>query len=188
MRVLIAGLLGGLAMFVWTSISHVLTPLGFIGFSQMPAEQAVIDTAHASIGDKSGLYIFPYADPNDPKMMEIVTEKSKTGPSGLVVYHAPGEGAEMMPGTLVAEFLKETAQALIAAFLVSLMIPLGFAMRVGAVVLIGVSAAIATNVSYWIWYGFPLDYTLAQIFIELVGAAFAGVAIAYWLGRKAVTA
>jgi hypothetical protein len=188
MRVLIAGILGGLAMFIWTSIAHVMTPLGFTGFSQMQNEQAAIDAMHASMGEKSGLYIFPWADPNDPKMMETVTEKSKTGPSGWVIYHPPGQAAEMMPATLVAEFLKETVQALIAAFLVSLMIPMSFAMRVGAVTLIGVSAGIATNASYWIWYGFPVDYTLAQIFIEVIGATAAGAAIAFWLGRKPVTA
>lgn len=184
MRVLIAGILGGIAMFIWTSVAHVMTPLGFIGFSQMQNEQATLDAMRTSMGEQSGLYIFPWADPNDPKAMEDVAKKDMTGPSGLVIYHPPGHAAEMQPTTLISEFAKETLQAIIAAFLLSLTVLAGFGMRVAFVTLIGVSAGIATNASYFIWYGFPLDYTLAQIFIEVAGAFFAGLAIAFWMGRR----
>jgi hypothetical protein len=47
-----------------------------------------------------------------------------------------------------------------------------------------VSSAIAVNVSYWNWYNFPLDYTLAAITMELVSGIVAGAAIAFWLGRR----
>lgn len=184
MRVLIAGILGGIAMFIWTSIAHVATPLGFVGFSPMQNEQAALDAMHASMGDKSGLYIFPYGDPKDQNAMATVAEKEKTNPSGLVIYHPPGGGTEMTATTLVSEFAKETVQALIAAFLLSMTVLAGFGTRVAFVTLIGVSAGLATNASYFIWYGFPLDYTLTQIFIEIVGALFAGVAIAFWFGRR----
>ena len=101
-----------------------------------------------------------------------------------------------MTPMLIKEFLKQFVQALIAAWIVS-MIAAGFVTRVGVVTAIGVSAGIATNVSYWNWYGFPLDYTLAQIIIEVVSALVAGLAIAavidadgvinlpLWGGRRA---
>ena len=50
--------------------------------------------------------------------------------------------------------------------------------RVGVVTLISVSAGIATNVSYWNWYGYPLDYTVVQVLMEIVGGLVAGLAIA----------
>ena len=183
MRVLIAGILGGVAMFVWTSIAHVATPLGMTGFSAMPNEAAVLDTMKSS-ADKPGLYFFPYPDVKDPNWMQKRAASLKSEPWGWMIYHPPGGGEEMSAATLVAEFAKETVQALIAAFLLSMTVLAGFGTRVAFVALMGVSAGIATNVSYFIWYGFPLDYTLAQISIEIVGALFAGVAIAYWLGRK----
>jgi hypothetical protein len=102
-----------------------------------------------------------------------------------MIYHPPGSDEGMSAATLASEFAKETVQALIAAFLLSMSVLAGFGTRVAFVTLIGVSAGIATNASYFIWYGFPLDYTVAQIVIEIVGALFAGVAIAFWLGRKA---
>ena len=40
-----------------------------------------------------------------------------------------------------------------------------------------------TNLSYLFWFGFPLEYTLAYGFTQLVGFALAGVAIAAVLGR-----
>jgi hypothetical protein len=89
---------------------------------------------------------------------------------------------------MIHEFLKQFAQALIAAFLLSLTVLVSYVSRVGFVLGIGVSAAIATNVSYWIWYGFPLNYTCAQIIMELVSALVAGLAIAAILKPRAAMA
>jgi glycerol uptake facilitator-like aquaporin len=41
-----------------------------------------------------------------------------------------------------------------------------------------VIAAIATNVSYWNWYGFPTNYTAAYIFIQVVGFFCVGLVAA----------
>jgi hypothetical protein len=183
MRVLIAGLLGAVAMFIWTSIAHVATPLGQIGFHQVPGEAAVLSAMRGAIGERGGLYFFPWTDMNAPDAMEKAAEAMKTNPSGLLLYTPAGGASTNMTPQLVAEFLKQLAQALIAAWIVAQLA--GFARRALAVALIGVSASFATNVSYWNWYGFPLDYTMAQIFIEIVSGVLAGVVIAYWLGRAA---
>jgi len=184
MRVLIAGILGGIAMYIWSTIAHVALPLGQVGFSQMPNEAAVLSAAQASNGAKDGLYFFPWVDPKDPQMMQKMNAALKTNPSGLLLYHPPGHGMSDMAGPMIAEFIKEVAQALVAALLVSLAMLPSYWGRVGFVTLIGAVAAITTNVSYWIWYGFPADYSLAAVFIELVDYVAAGLAIAWWLGRK----
>jgi len=184
MRILLAALAGAVAMFVWTAIAHMATPLGRVGFNQIPNEAAVIQPMATNIGAKAGLYIFPWVDPSDPKMMEKYAELTKTSPSGMLLYRpAPDPmGADMTP-MLIKEFLKQFVQALIAAWIVS-MIAASFISRTGIVTAIGVSASIATNVSYWNWYGFPLDYTMAQIVVEIVSALVAGLAISAVLPRK----
>ncbi|HEX4295499.1 MAG TPA: hypothetical protein VHZ29_15290 [Rhizomicrobium sp.] len=184
MRILLAALAAAVAMFVWTAIAHMVTPLGRIGFSEMPNEQAALHAMDDSIGAKPGLYIFPWTDPNDPKMMEKYQAAAKVNPSGMLLYRGPGQdmGGDMTP-MLIKEFLKQFAQALIAAWIVS-MIAASFITRAGVVTAIGVSAAIATNVSYWNWYGFPFDYTMAQIVIEVVSALVAGLAIAAVLPKR----
>ena len=187
-NVLIAGILGGIAMFIWSTIAHVVLPLGQIGFSQMPNEAAVLAAAQASNGDRDGLYMFPWVDPKDPQLMEKMTAAMKVNPSGLLLYHPPGHGVTDMVGPLIGEFTKEVAQSLIAAFLLSLAALGAYMCRLGFVVLIGIAATITTNVSYFLWYGFPLDYTVANMFIEAVGYLAAGLVIAWWLGRKSVPA
>ena len=52
------------------------------------------------------------------------------------------------------------------------------------------AVVITTNGSYWNWYGFPLEYTLAQAFTQWIGFVVAGfmIAVIYgWWRRKPVT-
>ena len=187
-RVLIAGILGGIAMYIWSTLAHVALPLGQVGFSQMPNEAAVLSAAQASNGTKDGLYFFPWVNPKDPQMMQKMAAALKVKPSGLLLYHPPGHGVSNMAAPMISEFVKEVVQALIAAFLVALAMLPSYWGRVGFVSLIGVVAAITTNVSYWIWYGFPADYSLAAVFIEFMDYVAAGLAIAWWLGRRSGSA
>ena len=121
MRILIAGLLGAIAMFLWTFVAHMVTPLGSTGFSHMQGEAAVLDTMDKSIGDHPGLYFFPWVDQNDPKMMEKSAALEKIHPSGLLLYRPAGKGMEgMPPSMLITEFVKQFVEATIAAWIVSM--------------------------------------------------------------------
>ena len=42
MKILLAGVLGGIVMFVWTSIAHMALPLGEAGINEIPNESAVL--------------------------------------------------------------------------------------------------------------------------------------------------
>ena len=185
MRILLAALAGAIAMFIWSAIAHMATPLATIGFSHMKNEPAVLQAMTSeNVAAKPGLFIFPWTDPHDPKMMDKYAALAKTHPTGMLLYRPVGQqmGGDMTP-MLIKEFLKQFAQALIAAWIVS-MIAAGFVTRVGVVTAIGASAGIATNVSYWNWYGYPTDYTLAQITIEVISALVAGLAIAAVMNRR----
>jgi hypothetical protein len=59
MRILLAGILGEIATFVWKSIAHMELRLGEAGINEIPNEPAVLGAMQSSIGDKTGLYIFP---------------------------------------------------------------------------------------------------------------------------------
>jgi hypothetical protein len=183
MRILIAGLLGAIAMFVWTSIAHVATPLASAGISKMANEPAVLSAMQEGVGGKSGLYFFPWVAPDDPQMMEKEAALLKTNPTGILVYHPPGASTDMTP-MMIKEFAKELAQSLIAAFLLSMTMIAGFFRRTLFVTLVGAFAVLGADTSYMIWYGFPLAYTLAAMTIELVGAFAAGLVIAWWFARR----
>jgi len=175
MRILIAGVLGGIAMFIWASIAHVATPLATAGLQPVPNEAATVAALHQQLGDKNGLYFFPYAGGTDSKSMAAQEAKVTAGPSGLLAYQgptAPGAFGRQM----AVEFALEVVESLLTAAV--LVYAATFGARMGVAVAIGVIAAMATNFSYWNWYGFSFDYTLANAFTELMKFVVAGAVIA----------
>jgi hypothetical protein len=79
---------------------------------------------------------------------------------------------------LTIEFLKQLLISILAIFLLAQTRIVSFGGRVGFVFVIGLVAAITTNVSYWNWYGFPGAYTAPYMTIEIVGFLCAGLAAA----------
>src|SRR6266511_2280281 len=97
MKILLAGILGGIAMFIWTSIAHLVLPLGEAGIGEIPNESAVLSAMQSNIGDQTGLYIFPGMGvgknptrQEKSEAMKHMDEKIAANPSGILMYHAPG--------------------------------------------------------------------------------------------------
>jgi len=190
-RILLAGILGGIAMFLWSSVAHVMLPLGQTGIKEIPNEASVLSTMYTSLGEKSGMYMFPGmelgAQPTreqEHAAMQHYGEKLAGNPSGLLIYHPPGAKA-LTPGQLAAEFLTELAEALIVVFLLAQTRLTSFGSRVGFVTLMGLVAAITTNIPYWNWYGFPASYTAAYMTIEIVGYLVIGIVAALVMRNSA---
>ena len=61
MKILLAGIFGGIVMFIWTSIAHMALPLGEAGLGEIPNESAVLSAMQSNIGDQTGLTFFPAA-------------------------------------------------------------------------------------------------------------------------------
>ena len=59
MKILLAGILGGIVMFIWTSIAHMALPLGEAGLGEIPNESTVLSAMQSNIGEQTGLYVFP---------------------------------------------------------------------------------------------------------------------------------
>ncbi|MBV9330300.1 MAG: hypothetical protein JOZ55_01975 [Alphaproteobacteria bacterium] len=169
MRVLLAGLLGGIAMYVWSTVAHVATPLGTTGISKMHSEQTVLGALSEGNGSERGLYLVPAGGPTAGPL-------PAEGPLAFVVYR-PHVRYALNPSNLIVEFLTELVDSIIAAYLLSLTFLAGFAARTGFVTLVGIAASIATNIPYWNWYGFPTDYTVGYSVIQIIGYLAAGLAI-----------
>jgi hypothetical protein len=166
MRILIAGLLGGIAMFVWSSIAHVATPLGETGINMVRNSAALNDTVATAVGRRDGLYVF-----------DKPVAGTTVGETGFLVFNSSAPTA-MAPSNLIVEFVTEVVESLIAAWLLAQTVLIAFAARVGFVTMVGAVASIATNVPYWNWYRFPTSFTLAAIIVTLVAYLVAGLAIA----------
>jgi hypothetical protein len=189
-RIIFAGVLGGIAMFIWTSIAHMALPLGEAGIREIPNEQAVLSAIQTNIGEQSGLYLFPGLGlgPNPTRQqrheaMQHLGERFANNPSGILMYHPPGR-PPMMGRWLGIEFATELFESLLAVFLLAQTRLVTFGARVGFVTVAGILAAIATNVSYWNWYGFPCVYTAAYMFIQIVGFLCVGLVAALVLRKS----
>jgi hypothetical protein len=191
MKILLAGILGGIVMFICTSIAHMALPLGEAGIREIPNESAVLSAMQSNIGDQTGLYIFPgpgvgkdATRQEKNEAMKHMAEKMATNPSGILMYHAPGRRFTIGKW-LGIEFGTELLEAILVVFLLVQTRIVSFAGRVGFVLVAGILAAITTNVSYWNWYGFPCVYTASYMFIQIVGFLLAGVAAALILPKRA---
>jgi hypothetical protein len=179
-RYWIAGLVGGLAMYVWMSIAHVATPLGATGISMISGEEPLLASMTAVLGDKPGLYMFPSMDP--AASMREYEKKLVANPSGLLIYRRAG-GLALEPTQLAGELVAEIVMVLLGVWLLSKAALSGFGARLAFLCVVGLVASLWTNFSYWNWYTFPTSYTVTSIFTEFVGFLVAGLVIAAMLGR-----
>jgi glycerol-3-phosphate acyltransferase PlsY len=81
------------------------------------------------------------------------------------------------------EFATELLEAILAVFLLAQSRIVSFAGRVGFVFVVGILAAVATNVSYWNWYGFPGVYVASYMLITVIGFLCVGIVAAIVLRK-----
>lgn len=179
-------------MFAWSSVAHMVLPLGEAGLKEIPNESAVLSGLQSGIGKKPGLYIFPGLGLGEnptreqkQEAMKKAMDKLATGPSGILMYNSSRPFS--LTRFLSIEFLTELVESILAVFLLAQTAIRGFAGRVGFVAVTGLLVALGTNVSYWNWYGFPAVYTVSYITIQIVGFICAGLVAALVL-RKTIFA
>ena len=179
---ILAGVLGGLAFFMWSFVAHDMLPLGDMGVKDAPNEAVIMEAMKTNILDH-GMYIFPGINaPANPTMaqkgqaMEARLKKIAAGPSGILVYHPTWDFS--FNKALAIELSTNIVQMLLAVFLLGLTSLTGFMARWRFLTVVGLVAAISTNVSYWNWYGFPTAYTLTYAFTVVAGFVIAGLVVA----------
>lgn len=181
-RMFFGALLGGIAMFTWSSISHLVLPLGEVGIATMPNETPVME-AMAEHLSESGLYLFPAEGARE--MTPEWQGKYRRGPVGLLVYHPTGR-EPLSPAQLLTELLSNITSALVGAVLMATAagVLTSYALRVQFTALLGLLPGLDAHVSYWNWYGFPADYTLAAMTDHLAGWLAAALVMAAIVKRR----
>lgn len=191
-KILLGGVVGGIVIFVWSAISHIVLPLGEVGIKDLPNEEMVVTAMRANITDP-GFYFFPgmglsagMSKEEKQASMQRWQEKYRQGPNGILIYHPQGQDPMMAKGLLI-ELLSNIAGALVAAYLLAKAVVgiASFGGKVLFVLLLGLFASLAIDISYWNWYGFPGSYTLVQIIDQVVGWGLAGLVLAAIIKRPA---
>ena len=189
-RILLAGLLGAIAMFAWTFVAHTLLPLGEAGVKNTVNDEGLLTELKSTVKNKEGLYIYPTmglapdaTHAEQSAAMEKYAQKLEKNPSGFFIFHPAGSRPMNMGKFLTIEFITELCEAILAVWLLAQTRIVTFGGRIGFVIAAGIMAAIATNVSYWNWWGFPTVYTVSYMFIELVGFFLVGIVAAIMFRR-----
>ena len=178
LKILLGGLVAGIVIFFWGFVAHMLLPIGEMGLQSIPNEEDLTAAMKKDVREP-GLYFVPGRDMSkslSQEEMEAHAAKTSKGPYGFMVIYPNGRDVSLSK-RLPIEFGTNVVCALLAAILVSQLRP-GFIVRVACVTLVGVLASIITLVPYWNWYGFPTDFTLAQIAENTAGWLLAGIALA----------
>lgn len=184
-RVLLAGVAGGIVLFAWGAVSHVALGLGSVGFKQLPKEDSVLAMMQQNLPEP-GLYFFPWMN-ESPGMTKEQQQaewdrylaKYKSGPAGLMVYRPVGGDVTWGP-LLARELAANIAAALVGAILLGIAAASlsGYGARVLFVALLGLLPGLEIDVSYWNWYGFPMDYTVAVMADHVIAWTLAGLVMA----------
>ena len=186
-KIIIAGIVGGIVMFLWGAICHMVLPVGSMGLKHLPNEDAVLSALKQSVPE-SGLFFYPGMD-----MTRKLTEaeqraweaKYAAGPTGLLLYNVQGS-KPMPPSRLLMEVVSDILAALILAVLFSRM-PGTVASRAIVGGCVGLFAWLTISTSYWNWYGFPAAFILGEGLDQTIGWLLAGAVMGWVLKPKQPT-
>ena len=178
LKILLGGVVAGLVLFFWGFVAHMLLPLGEMGLQSIASEDALTAAMKKDVREP-GLYFVPGRDMSKSQSheeMEAHAAKIALGPYGFMVIYPNGRDVALGK-RLPVEFGTNVVCALLTAILVSQLRP-GFVVRVACATLVGILASLMTLVPYWNWYGFPTDFTLAQIIEHTAAWFLAGLVLA----------
>jgi hypothetical protein len=184
MRVLVAGLLGGVVFFLWGAVAHMALPIGEMGMKSATAEDPVIAALRDNLPGE-GVYMVPGLAPekmSDEAAAKAYSAKAKANPNAFIVYQPVGRDGMDMGPQLAVQAASDILSALLVAWVLSLG-ALGFGTRVAAASALGLFSWLTVSVPFWNWYRFTSGFTLGSLLEQVLGWTLAGAAIAWWLGR-----
>ena len=188
MRVILAAVLGGLVMFAWGAVSHMVLNIETTAVKPMPNEDAMISAMKGSMSEP-GVYFVPGMD-----MAKVTTEeeqlkwavKYREGPTAMVIYQPTGAEAFS-----THRFLVQAGADIGAAFLGAIILFLAattFARGVIISLLVGVAGWTALLLPYWNWYRFPFEFVRADLIDQAAGWFLAGLVMAFLLRVRNIAA
>ena len=182
-RIILGGLLGGVVMFIWGAVSHMVLGLHESAVKSLPvaAEPAVLTALKAGV-DKPGVYLYPGMEDEKhptPEQQKQWEDKYRAGPAGILVYQPQG-GEFAMPKRLLKQVGSDIAVALLAALLLSTAsVSLRcYRARSLFVTALGLLPWLALSFPYWNWYGFPANFTMVELLDRLLTFFCGGLVLA----------
>ncbi|HEV7646217.1 MAG TPA: hypothetical protein VGO50_19945 [Pyrinomonadaceae bacterium] len=180
-KIIIAGIVGGILIFVWSFVAHMALPFAHWGMQSFPVagNEALQSVIYNNI-QHEGLYAYPGVENMDQLMADPAAnaayeEKYKTGPSGILIVVQKGEGT-ITVNKLLRELGTDVAAAILGALIIFWGVDRSSLFRTfGMSIALGLMAWFLISASYNIWYRFPRDMIIGEAITEVAGFAIAGI-------------
>ena len=182
MRVILAGIVGGVAMFMGGFLTHGVLHIDGMFMKDLPSETPVASAINDTISQR-GWYVFPARTKlmSTPEGQKELGEKMNSGPSGIVIFNPKGGfDQKTLLGT---EYISNAALCIILSAVLA-RVSGSKPTRIALATLLGVAAWLAIDVSYWNWDKFPDTYVLAGLIDQGTGWFLAGTVITLILGKN----
>ncbi|MBX3321669.1 MAG: hypothetical protein KF757_01625 [Phycisphaeraceae bacterium] len=185
MRIVLAAILGGIALFMWGFVYWVVISPNFSAISSMSVDRERAITASLNENmPADGVYFFPgfedhgkaVSEEDKKRLDEEWRVRHQEGPIGMIVYRRAGSEPQQ-PGQFLGGFLINIASAFFVACLIAISGAAGFVRRFAMVLFFGLAASFATHGLQWNWFRFPTPYTIFQMIDVIGGWTVAGVVI-----------
>ncbi|MCB2198513.1 hypothetical protein KQI63_03855 [bacterium] len=182
-KTIVAGLLAGLAIFIWNSVAWMALPHHRMVGKEVSDSGVVLDFLKSQ-DLETGVYFFPgmtEMQTDQEKVMQIYREGDFVP---FMVY--TGEPKDpMMVGTMIIGFIYLVLAGWLTAELLTLAKPRlkGRGQEILFVLGLALFATLTVHMTQVNWFYFPLSYVLMDIVDLLVGWLIGGFIISWWLGR-----
>ena len=172
---------GGLVLFGWSFVSHMLIGWHHDNMNWLENEKIVAPLVAQGI-DESGIYLLPFgADPEADMSDEDRNEKFEAAQdkAGFFMFAAVRKGGMRdFSVAMPMQFLSQLLSAGLAAWFLLQCRARSFGFRILVIELIAIFAFVVNTAPNWIWWGFSTGYTATLFFDGLIGWALAGAAMA----------
>lgn len=169
-KLLLSGLLGMIVYFLWGFLAWTVLPLHQNTIRPLPSGLNDAVSSIAERGLATGAYFYPQQPENmeNEEAMSQYTTRHNDGPLLTLLYRA--EGVPIMHWSL---FVKALVLYFIISFLLAFLLRMvveyleSLPQRMLFVAVLGLLGALSTYLDHWVWFYYPLGYSV-MMSVDLV--------------------
>jgi hypothetical protein len=180
-NVLVAGILGGVVVFIWSFISWAIIPWHAAVMNSIPSGEQVAEILKND-GLEAGFYHHPgFPEEHNEDTEKAWSERYMQGPNINFLIFSPVGADPMDPMQFIRSLILNILSAILASYMLlqALSSLNGLLQRAFYVMALGGFVALVYPLAEWNWWNFPADFTLVAVCDTIITWFLGGLAIAW---------